>query len=146
MKHLSALLILLLILMFPCFSSDEDLYRAASMGNPSDVVLAAVSTGSLFVEEEDGWNALFYAATNNAIVESRNLAGVTALMHGAVYNQNLDVLDELINTGAEIDTTSITGMSALVNAARHNNNSSITSRLLSHGVSIHSSDGRDRHP
>ena len=64
MKHLSALLILLLILMFPCFSSDEDLYRAASMGNPSDVVLAAVSTGSLFVEEEDGWNALFYAATN----------------------------------------------------------------------------------
>lgn len=100
MKHLSALLILLLILMFPCFSSDEDLYRAASMGNPSDVVLAAVSTGSLFVEEEDGWNALFYAATNNADVTVLQLLldngfavnqtdnqGMTPLMYCCEYNK-----------------------------------------------------------
>ena len=67
-------------------------------------------------------------------------------MYAATYNQNLDVLDELINAGAEIDTTSITGMSALAYAAWHNSNRSITSRLLAHGASIHSSDGKGQTP
>lgn len=126
MKHLSALLILLLILMFPCFSSDEDLYRAASMGNPSDVVLAAVSTGSLFVEEEDGWNALFYAATNNADVTVLQLLldngfavnqtdnqGMTPLMYCCEYNKAPSVTAFLLEKGADVQTRSPKGESVL---------------------------------
>jgi ankyrin repeat protein len=67
-------------------------------------------------------------------------------MYAAAYNQNLDILDELINAGAEVKTTSITGMTALAYAAWHNSSRAITSRLLALGSSIYSTDEKGQTP
>ena len=105
MRKLTALLCLMLLFIFPCFSSVEHLYRAASYGNPTDVTIAAMSAGSLYAEEDDGWNAFFYAATNNGDTE---------------------VLQLLIDNGFSVNDTDSEGRTPLMCSAEFNKESKVT--------------------